>query len=95
MKDQYGQEYNTFGGQYELNRALANGDYNAQVAIQNQMAYTSATKYESPYPYAYSGGGVSKPFNFTFIKKIFYLIFIFLPKFIFGAVVDQHKCYAN
>ena len=95
MKDQFGQDYNTHGGQFELNRALANGDYNAQVAIRTQMAYSDSMKYVPPSSstysnYYYSNSGVKTKSDFSFIKSIFYLFFIFVPKFIFYYLPFKH-----
>lgn len=80
-KDHNGQDYNVHGGQYELDKAIANGHYHATVAIQNNMP-NPHNNYVSPYP-NHSGGGNSTPYTYKMEKRILYLIFIFVPKFIF------------
>lgn len=76
-----GNYYHQSGGGVEAARAQANGDWVAAYYItlnQNNNSTSSGN-------HIYSGGGVRerKPLEFKLIKSIFYLIFIFVPKFIF------------
>lgn len=43
MKEQFGQDYNTHGGQYEYNKALSNVYYHAQVAIRALLHFYTTT----------------------------------------------------
>lgn len=82
MTDTYGGNngnyYHQSGGQAEIGRAITNGDHTAAYFL------TLNQNHNPNYSGGYYGGGVErKPFEFKLIKKILYLIFIFVPKFIF------------
>ena len=72
-----GQYYHQSGGSSEIGRAITNGDWVSAYSMTiNQAGSSSGATYSG-------GGGERKPFEFKFIKSIFYLIFIFVPKLIF------------